>query len=51
MLFPSQQFLQPRFPFNQRQRPQILSIQKQKIKRKEHAFLPPKQQVIEYRPT
>ena len=45
--FSAQKPSQPGFPLDQRQAPEILSVQVQQVERKEQAFSPPEQQVIE----
>jgi hypothetical protein len=47
--FPSQQWPEPSFSFDQRQCPEILTVQEQQIERYEDAFPAPEQQVIEHR--
>ena len=48
--FASQEPLQPCFPLDQRQAPQVLAIQEEQVKCEQQAFAAPKEQVIEHRP-
>lgn len=49
--FSSQQFLQSSLTIDERQRPQVFSVQVQQIKRYEHALATTEQQVSKHGPT
>jgi hypothetical protein len=46
--FPAQQSLQPCFPLDQRQRPQVLAVEKKQVEGEEDAFPSAEQQIVEH---